>query len=102
VLYVESLIGPRTITTVPPETLRQFEHHGVVERTLPDDVSNAQLIMIALEADGINFADVNRTLEEEGIERFAQSLNKSVGAIGEKRTALGRRRATMRARSERR
>jgi transaldolase len=100
VLYVESLIGPRTITSVPPKTLRLFENHGVVERTLPDDVSNAQLIMIALEADGIDFADVNRTLEEQGIEKFVRSLNKSVDAIGEKRRALGRRAATLRARSD--
>jgi transaldolase len=87
VLYVESLIGPRTITSVPPATLRAFEDHGTVERTLPDDVSTAQLIMIALEADGINFGDVNRTLEEEGIEKFARSLAKSVAAVGEKRRA---------------
>jgi transaldolase/glucose-6-phosphate isomerase len=89
VLYVESLIGPRTITTVPPDTLRLFEDHGIVERTLPEDVSTAQLIMIALEASGINFADVNRTLEEDGIEKFARSLTKSVSAIGEKRRVLG-------------
>jgi transaldolase / glucose-6-phosphate isomerase len=62
VLYVESLIGPGTITTIPPDTLRLFEDHGVVKRTLTNDVSNAQLIMIALEADGIDFAEVNRTL----------------------------------------
>jgi transaldolase len=96
VLYVESLIGPRTITTVPPDTLRRFEDHGLVERTLPEDVSTDQLVMIALEADGIDFGDVNRTLEDEAIEKFARSLAKSVSAIGEKRTALGRR-ATMRA-----
>jgi transaldolase len=90
VLYVQSLIGPRTITTVPPDTLQRFADHGVVERTLPGDVSNAQLMMIALEADGINFADVNRTLEDEGIAKFARSLDKVLGAIGEKRRALAR------------
>jgi transaldolase len=100
VLYLESLIGPRTITTVPPETLRLFEDHGVVERTLPYDVSNAQLIMIALEADGIDFIDVNRTLEEEGLAKFARSLEKSVEAIGAKRKALGGCRATERAGSQ--
>jgi transaldolase len=100
VLYLESLIGPRTITSVPPDTLRRFEDHGVVERTLPEDVSTAQLIMIALEADGINFGDVNRRLEDEGIEKFGRSLAKSVAAIGEKRRALGRRAATARVRSE--
>jgi transaldolase len=88
VLYIESLIGPRTITTVPPDTLRLFEDHGVVERTLPDDVSNAQLIMIALEADGIDFADVNRTLEEQGIAKFEQSLERARDAIRAKRRVL--------------
>jgi transaldolase len=90
VLYVESLIGPGTITTIPPDTLRLFEDHGVVERTLPDDVSNAELIMIALEADGIDFAEVNRTLEEEGIEKFARSLERALDAIRKKRGALAK------------
>ncbi|MDQ3997399.1 MAG: transaldolase [Gemmatimonadota bacterium] len=97
VLYVESLIGPRTITSVPPDTLRLFEDHGTVERTLPEDTSTAQLIMIALEADGIDFADVNRTLEDEGLEKFARSLARSVAAVGEKRRALDRRAAMLRA-----
>ncbi|HEV3485092.1 MAG TPA: transaldolase [Vicinamibacterales bacterium] len=90
VLYVESLIGPRTISTIPPDTLRLFEDHGVVERTLPDDVSTAQLIMIALEADGIDFADVNRTLEEEGIAKFEESLARSLDAIRRKRRVLAK------------
>jgi transaldolase len=91
VLYVESLIGPRTITSVPLDTLRAFEDHGTVERTLPEDASTAQLLMNALEADGINFAEVNRTLEEEGIDKFTRSLDRSVAAVGEKRQALSRR-----------
>jgi transaldolase len=90
VLYVESLIGPSTITTVPPDTLRLFEDHGVVERTLPDDVSDARRTMIALESGGIGFADVNRTLENDGIEKFVRSFDKLLGVIGEKRRALAR------------
>jgi transaldolase len=97
VLYVESLIGPRTITSVPPDTLRLFEDHGTVERTLPEDTSSAQLIMIALEADGIDFTAVNRTLEDEGLEKFARSLARSVAAVGEKRRPLDRRAAMLRA-----
>jgi transaldolase len=88
VLYVESLIGPSTISSVPPDTLRLFEDHGVVERTLPGDVDGAQRAMRALESGGIDFADVNRTLEEEGIEKFARSFDKLLGVIGEKRRAL--------------
>jgi transaldolase len=89
VLYVESLIGPSTITTVPPDTLRLFEHHGVVERTLPGDVSRARRIMDALKTGGIDFADVNRTLEDEAIAKFNRSFEKVLAVIREKRIALG-------------
>jgi transaldolase/glucose-6-phosphate isomerase len=88
VLYVETLIGANTITTVPPDTLRLFEHHGVVERTLPGNVARAQQTMSALETAGIDFADVNRTLEEEGIEKFTRSFEKLLGVIGGKRRIL--------------
>jgi transaldolase len=88
VLYVESLIGPRTVTSVPLDTLRAFEDHGRLERTLPEDASTARLLMNTLEADGISFAEVNRTLEEEGIEKFRRSLDRSVATVGERRRAL--------------
>jgi transaldolase/glucose-6-phosphate isomerase len=88
VLYVETLIGSDTITTVPPDTLRLFEHHGIVERTLPGNVGHAQRIMSVLETAGIDFADVNQTLEEEGIAKFTQSFEKVLGVIGEKRSTL--------------
>src|SRR4051812_30591043 len=62
VLYVESLIGPDTITTVPPATLRSFEDHGRVSRTLrEDDAAAASQVMEALSNGGIDFADVNHT-----------------------------------------
>jgi transaldolase / glucose-6-phosphate isomerase len=86
--YVEALIGPGTITTVPPDTLRLFEDHGVVERTLPGDAGDARRTMLALESGGIDFADVNRTLEEEAIGKFNRSFEKLLGVIGEKRRAL--------------
>jgi transaldolase len=88
VIYVEALIGPRTITTVPPDTLRLFEDHGVVERTLPGNVGQAERTMNALETGGIDFADVNRTLEEEGIAKFSRSFVKLLGVAGEKRRTL--------------
>jgi transaldolase len=91
VRYVESLIGPSTITSVPPDTLRLFEDHGVVERTLPGDVDGAHRTMKAFESCGVDFADVNRTLEGEGIEKFVRSLDRLLGVIGEKRRALERR-----------
>ncbi|MGH7627981.1 MAG: bifunctional transaldolase/phosoglucose isomerase [Gemmatimonadales bacterium] len=85
VLYLESLIGPDTVTTVPPDTLRLFEEHGTVRRTLADDPGDAREVMDALADGGIDFADVNRVLEEEGIEKFAVSFDKLLGVIGGKR-----------------
>ena len=91
VMYVESLIGPDTITTVPPETLTLFEDHGMVARTLDDaGAPDAARVMDALAAGGIDFHDVNRTLEEEGIEKFARSFDKLLAGIAERRSASGR------------
>lgn len=88
VLYVESLIGPATITTVPPETLMHFEDHGVVAPTLPGDVRAAQRTMNALASGGIDFADVNRVLEEEGIAKFTKSLDALLDVLARKRRTI--------------
>lgn len=93
VLYVESLIGPDTITTVPPDTLKLFDDHGRIARTLGDDAANsAQRVMDALTSGGIDFADVNHTLEEEGIEKFIKSFDALLDLIAKKRRALLQRR----------
>ena len=93
VLYVESLIGPDTITTVPPDTLKLFDDHGRIARTLGDDAAtSAQRVMDALTSGGIDFADVNHTLEEEGIEKFIKSFDALLDLIAKKRRALLQRR----------
>lgn len=89
VLYVESLIGPDTITTVPPDTLKLFDDHGRIARTLGDDAAtSAQRVMDALTNGGIDFADVNHTLEDEGIEKFIKSFDALLDLIAKKRRAL--------------
>jgi transaldolase len=90
VRYVQWLIGPHTITTVPPDTLRLFEDHGIVERTLPGDVASAQWTMNRLASGGIDFADVNCVLENEGIDGFTRSLDAVLAVIRKKRTAWTR------------
>jgi transaldolase len=91
VLYVESLIGPNTITTVPPHTLQLFEDHGVIARRLGRDIANdAEQVMAALAAGGIDFAEVNRKLEEEGIETFTKSFDQLLRVIAEKRRTFAR------------
>ena len=89
VLYVDSLIGPDTISTEPPETLKLFEDHGKVVRTLAGDtVTPARRAMDALAKGGIDYADVNRVLEAEAIEKFDTSYKKLLAVIGEKRKTL--------------
>jgi transaldolase len=89
VLYVESLIGPDTITTVPLATLRLFEDHGGISRTLgDDDAKGAHGVFETLANGGIDFADVNRTLEAEGIEKFVKSFDALLNLIAEKRQRL--------------
>jgi transaldolase/glucose-6-phosphate isomerase len=91
VLYVDSLIGPDTINTMPPATLQLFEDHGTARRTLPDDAAEAHLVMERLAAGGVDFADVTRALEDDGIEKFAQSFEALLGVIASKRKALATR-----------
>jgi transaldolase len=91
VVYVESLIAPDTIVTVPLETLRLFEDHGMTARRLGRDIANdAEHAMAALAEGGIDFSDVNRTLEGEGIEKFSRSFDRLLTVIADKRRALAR------------
>ncbi len=88
VLYVDSLIAPDTVNTLPPQTLQLFEDHGTVRRTLPDRAPDAGTIFDRLSTGGVDFADVTRALEEEGVEKFAQSFEALLGVIAAKRQAL--------------
>ncbi len=89
VLYVETLIGPDTVTTIPPETLDRFEDHGAVRRTLTDDaLADGRRRMEALAAAGVDFAAVNRVLEDEGIQKFATSYEHVLAAVAAKRRAV--------------
>jgi transaldolase/glucose-6-phosphate isomerase len=88
VRYVGSLIGEDTITTIPPATLSAFEDHGTIERTLPGNPGEAADVMAALAKRGIDFADVNRTLEDEGVKKFNTSIGNILGALARKRSAF--------------
>jgi transaldolase len=90
VMYVESLVGPDTITTVPPDTLSRFEDHGRISNALAArSAEDAHGVMDVLAAGGIDFADVNRTLEDEGIEKFAASFVTLLDAVARKRRGKG-------------
>ena len=88
VLYVDSLIGADTINTLPPQTLQLSEDHGTVRETLAGDAAEAQRVMDGLRAVAIDFDDVARVLEREGVEKFAHSFETLLGVIAAKRKTL--------------
>jgi transaldolase len=73
VRYVEALIGPDTVTTLPPATLRAFADHGVAARTLDRDLDLAEQVFADVAAAGVSYDDVTRSLEADGLRRFADS-----------------------------
>src|SRR5207253_961491 len=74
VLYVDSLIGPDTINTMPPATLTQLEDHGTLSRTLPEFGIEARRTLDAVTAAGADQADAARSLEDDGGKKLAQSF----------------------------
>jgi len=87
-LYVEELIGPQTISTMPEETIRAFQDHGRVEPRLESDLDEAHYLFNKLYAAGVDYDDVVATLEREGIEKFVASVDRLLGQIRAKRDLL--------------
>jgi transaldolase len=85
VLYIEELIGPDTVNTIPPATMDAFRDHGVVRRTLDADVAAADTIMANLEKAGISMQKVTDQLLEEAIKLFADAFQKLLAAVEQKK-----------------
>ena len=88
VLYVEELIGPDTVNTMPLETIEAFQDHGVVRDTLSQDVDEAEQLLEQLAAAGVDYDDVVATLETEGVQKFSDSFSTLLAGIEAKREAL--------------
>jgi transaldolase len=88
VLYVEELIGPDTVNTMPRETVEAFQDHGRVERTLDRDVDEARRTLERFAEAGIEYDDVVETLEREGVEKFASSFRELFADLEAKRDQL--------------
>jgi transaldolase len=88
VLYVEELIGPNTVNTMPRETIDHFQDHGRVEPTLERDVDGAQRPLDEFAQAGIDYDDVVAVLEREGVEKFAKSFSDLLADVESKRDAL--------------
>jgi len=87
-LYVESLIGPDTINTLPPATFIAFNDHGEVAATLEPGISSAAQQLSELEALGIDLAAATRQLEKDGVAAFAESYHNLLQAIASKTLQL--------------
>ena len=88
VLYVEELIGPHTVNTMPRPTIQAFLDHGVVARTVDADVDAARRVMADLAAVGIDIKAVTDQLEEEGIATFTKSYDALIAGVEGKRAQI--------------
>src|SRR3954467_15646077 len=88
VMYVEELIGPATVNTMPEETIDAFQDHGNAKVTLTEDVDAARKVFDDLRAAGIDYDDVTDTLEREGVQKFADSFDELLDGIKSKRGEL--------------
>ncbi len=84
VLYVDSLIGPATVNTMPEQTLRDFEDHGTLKRTADADPDAAANALAQLADAGIDMLDVEQTLENEGVASFAKSFDELLQSLTDK------------------
>jgi transaldolase len=88
VMYVEELIGPYTVNTMPEETIEAFQDHGRVVDTLEQGVDAAKRLLDDLREAGVDYDDVTDTLEKEGVQKFTDSFVELKQGIAEKRDAL--------------
>ena len=88
VLYVEELIGPDTIDTMPPGTMDAFRDHGRLRASLEEDLDGARHVMATLDRLGISIDDVTARVLEEGVHLFVDAADKLLGAVARKRAAV--------------
>jgi transaldolase len=87
--YVDQLIGPDTVNTMPEETIDAFLDHGTVRRTIDADPAAAEATLAELGAVGVDLDDVAAVLEEQGVAAFAKSFDELIGALDAKAVELG-------------
>jgi transaldolase len=87
-LYVDNLIGPDTINTLPEATITMFENHGTVARTIDDNIGDARAVLAGLSSVGVNMADVGRVLEDQGVAGFHDSFTHVLATLTTKAQQL--------------
>jgi transaldolase len=89
VMYVEELIGPSTVNTMPEETVRAFQDHGEVRGdTVTEGLKEAHAVFEQLAAVGVDYDDISETLELEGVQKFAASFEELLEGVRSKRGQL--------------
>ena len=88
-LYVDALIGPYTVNTMPEGTLEAFEDHGTLARTVDADLDAAARTLDRIRAVGVDLDDVSRVLEDQGVAAFAKSFDELMASLSAKAEQLG-------------
>lgn len=88
VLYVEELIGPNTVNTVPPATLDAFRDHGTPRDSLEENIDDARRVLAELEKSGISLDAITTELVKDGVKLFADAADKLYGAVAHKRAVV--------------
>ena len=89
VMYVEDLIGPDTVNTMPPATITAFADHGVVERTVDTHIEDERALIDRLETFGVSLTGITDTLLRDGLASFAKSFDTLIAGLEAKRRTLG-------------
>ena len=87
-LYVEELIGPETVDTMPEETIVAFQDHGEVALTLEQDLDEAKRVFERIAEAGVDYDDVVAVLEQEGVQKFSDSFAELLDGVRAKRGEL--------------
>jgi transaldolase len=88
-LYIDQLIGPHTVNTIPDATIDAFEDHGTVARTVDLGIDEARADLEALAALGVDLDDVAKVLEDEGVAAFSKSFDELIGSLQAKAESFG-------------
>ncbi len=81
VIYVEELIGPDTVNTMPPATIDAFRDHGLLRNSLAEDIPGAQKVMADLARAGISMKEVTDKLTDDGVKLFADAFDKLLAVV---------------------
>ena len=87
-MYVDRLIGPDTVNTLPDNTLAAFIDHGTLSRSVDSSLDDAEKVLLAVEGLGIDLGEVADKLEDEGVKAFETSFDNLLTTLQEKAVSL--------------